>query len=364
LGVIWTPWDALAERLGRPYSAPSWVVPWHRHVACEAELRCVVVEEGDGVIGVAPFSGSRENGVRTYRMTSASGGGTPKQPLAVPGCEATVATEMARCLSGLRSRPHLVAIDGLPVSGPWRRALVDAWQPQSRVYDEFTRPLTWIDVSVGSVDGWLDTKGTSFRKNVKRLGRRLGERGADFSVSTEPADLDAAIDAFAALHDAQWGRRGGSAVMTRSSPAMLRDVGQHLDGTSRFWIATIEVEGRTIAAEVFVRAGAVAVDWLGGFDNAWARFSPGLLVMMAGMVHAIAVGATTVELGAGRQPFKYRLADGEEDLAWVLVVPPGTGPGSAAAKTLALGRVARRRAASRARSVRSSIRRGAAEDAN
>ena len=138
------------------------------------------------------------------------------------------------------------------------------------------------------------------------------------------------------------------------SEGMLRDASAELAGRSRFWIASIELDGDTIASEVFVRAGEVAADWLGGFDEGWARFSPGMLVMMAGIEHATHLDVSRVEFGAGRQPFKHRLSDGQLDLEWTLVVPPG--PASVLATSLALARVARRRGAAAARSTGARLR--------
>jgi CelD/BcsL family acetyltransferase involved in cellulose biosynthesis len=104
----------------------------------------------------------------------------------------------------------------------------------------------------------------------------------------------------------------------------------------------------------------VAADWLGGFDEDWGRFSPGMLVMMAGIEHATGLGVARVEFGAGRQPFKHRLSDGQQDLDWTFVVPPGAA--SIPARSLVLARVGRRRGAAFARSAAARVRKPAAAD--
>jgi CelD/BcsL family acetyltransferase involved in cellulose biosynthesis len=353
-------WDALAERRGLPYCSPHWLLPWGRHVAPERRLRCVAVSDGGELIGLAPFFEGRERGVRTLRLASVYGSGAPKAPRAASGREREVAAAVARCLAAASPRPRLIAIDGVPSTSPWARGLAAGWQPPGRAYREFSRPLTWIDVEGRSFDEWLDAKGAKTRKNVRRLRRRLEEQGATFRVATTAEDIVAGLGHFRRLHLAQWDARGGSAVVTDGTEAMLREAAGELAGRSRFWVASIELDGETIASEVFVRAGEVAADWLGGFDEAWGRFSPGMLVMMAGIEHATQLHVSRVEFGAGRQPFKHRLSDGTADLDWAFVVPPGAG--SMAATSLTLVRVGRRRGAAAARDVAARVRsRGAPE---
>ena len=72
--------------------------------------------------------------------------------------------------------------------------------------------------------------------------------------------------------------------------------------------------------------------WLGGFDPAWARYHPGIQVLVGSVEHAWATGDHRLDLGGGGQGYKYRLADGEETLQWVDLVPGG--PRSAPVRTL------------------------------
>jgi hypothetical protein len=62
---------------------------------------------------------------------------------------------------------------------------------------------------------------------------------------------------------------------------------------------------------------------LGGFDDAWASHQPALQTLVAAAEHAWSVGDRRLDLGAGGQAYKYRLADGEECLEWRVIVPSG-----------------------------------------
>jgi CelD/BcsL family acetyltransferase involved in cellulose biosynthesis len=89
----------------------------------------------------------------------------------------------------------------------------------------------------------------------------------------------------------------------------------------RLW--TIEVDGDVISAHVFLGAGDMSTYWLGGFDDGWAAQQPALQSLVAAIEHAFDAGDRLLDLGAGAQSYKYRLADGERQLAWTTLVPPG-----------------------------------------
>ena len=63
--------------------------------------------------------------------------------------------------------------------------------------------------------------------------------------------------------------------------------------------------------------------WNGGFDEAWAADKPALVTILAAIEHAWAAGDRRFDLGAGGQPYKYRFADGQDEVEWVRLVPRG-----------------------------------------
>jgi CelD/BcsL family acetyltransferase involved in cellulose biosynthesis len=109
----------------------------------------------------------------------------------------------------------------------------------------------------------------------------------------------------------------------------------------RLW--TLEAEGAAISSQLFVAAGGAVTYWLGGFDPAWAREHPALVVLLRAVEDAFARGDERMDLGAGAQPYKQRFATGEDAL--VSSVVPLRGPRLA----LVLGEVAARRVRGRLR---------------
>jgi CelD/BcsL family acetyltransferase involved in cellulose biosynthesis len=319
-------WDRLAAQHGRPYCSPAWMLAWWRHLASPgARLALIAVRDGGDVVAVAPFFAVRRQGTVVYRLLAARNG-APTQPLAEAGMERRASEEIARCLKDATLRPNAIVLDGVPAASGWTSALSSAWGcGPARHFHDRTRPLTVLSLRERSYRDWMSARTAKFRKGLGRLRRRLEEQGAVFRMTASSDDIHSDIEMFLRLHEGRWDSRGGSAVVRSGTGAMLREVAEELVPQGRFRLWSIELNGETVAAEIFVNAGGTSSDWLGGFDPRFATYSPGMLVMLAGIEHAWQAGDDRVDFGAGDHRFKHRFADQQEPLEWSILVPPGHG---------------------------------------
>jgi CelD/BcsL family acetyltransferase involved in cellulose biosynthesis len=91
----------------------------------------------------------------------------------------------------------------------------------------------------------------------------------------------------------------------------------------RLRLDSIDVGERTIASHLHLAAGGEVTYWLGGFDDDFGSFKPSLVALVEGIGGALRRGDSRFDLGPGAQDYKYRLADGEDQLCWATLVPPG-----------------------------------------
>jgi CelD/BcsL family acetyltransferase involved in cellulose biosynthesis len=130
------------------------------------------------------------------------------------------------------------------------------------------------------LDGAL---GARKRKELRRLCRRLAETGAVLTVTaTEPAAIAAAIEDFFALEAGGWKGRAGTAAAARDD--LHRFVRTAVAGSAAEEKVAIErllLDGRAIAAAIVFRSGRSAWFWKIAYDEAYARFSPGVLLTVA-----------------------------------------------------------------------------------
>ncbi len=319
-------WDALAVARRLVYCAPGWVLPWWRHAApAEAELRVVVVLDGERLFGIAPFYARAQlGGIVGYRMVGAAV--THRiEPLAPAGAIEEVAAVIARTLAAARPVPARLRFDGIPDGSPWPRLLARAWPGRGRpfIHREPGIPAPTVSLAHEGFDAWMATKSANFRQQMRRARRKLESRGAVFRTAATPEEIAAALPDFERLHLARWEARGGSSTLNPRVVDMLLDAGRALVPDGRFRLESIELDGQTISSHLFVSAGEETSYWLGGFDDRYSALWPSMVSLVAAVREGFDRGDTRLDLGQGAQPYKYRLADGQDCLNWLTLVPPG-----------------------------------------
>ena len=316
---VYEEWDALAVSAALPYCSPAWLLAWWRHVAPPgAELRAVVASAGGEIVAIAPFFADRYRGLSRWRLLG-SGTCPRREPLARAGLEQEAAAAFVRALAADDLAPDLVVLEGVPASSPWPGLLASSW-PGGAAWShlDWTVPAPTLDLRGKAYDAWLASKSSSFRKQMRRVGRQLDELGGSSRLNAGGNGLDA----FAALHHARWQARGGSIALDERVEAMLADAARRLP-PSRFRLWSTEVEGKTISSHLFLAAGGEVAYWLGGFDDAWSAQQPAMQTVLAAIEEALEQGDARLDLGAGAQDYKYRFADGEDELRTVTIVPRG-----------------------------------------
>jgi CelD/BcsL family acetyltransferase involved in cellulose biosynthesis len=320
-------WDQLAVECHRPFGSPGWVLPWWQRAAPpEAALRIILAREGDELVGVAPFfMDYPKPGLARYRLLGSHT--TPRgHPMARLGKEREAAEIFTVEIERAHPRPHLLTFDGVPSDSPWPRLIEETWPGKKRpwVHRDRRRPAPFVSLAHESFEAWLSSKSKNFRQQMRRIRRQLDTLGANMRLASSEKELVGALPRFAALHHARWNWRGGSSFLNDRVEQMLLEAARNLEPQTRLRLWSLELEGEVVSSHLFVAAGGELSYWLGGFDDKWSAYKPALQTLLAAMEHAWHVGDERVDLGGGREPYKYRLADGEDTLQRAVIVPPGT----------------------------------------
>lgn len=319
------PWDELAQQRALPYCSPYWLLPWWKHVApSKASLHVIAVWEGSELAAIAPFFAlAARTGGADYHLLGHKT--SPRvEPLCTEGFELAAARLFAEALCRESPRARQVCFGGIPSTSNWPRLLADAW-PDARpwIHTELLRPAPTVTLGAQSYDEWLAGKSKNFRQQMRRSRRKLDERQAVARLPQSETESKQRLADFARLHRARWDARGGSRVLNRRVEDMLAEVAEIMPAGGRFRLWTIEASAQTISAHIFVAAGGEVSYWLGGFDDAWAPHHPSLLTIAAALEHSLQAGDRRLDLNSGAQPYKYRFADGEDQLVWMQLVPHG-----------------------------------------
>jgi CelD/BcsL family acetyltransferase involved in cellulose biosynthesis len=317
-------WDALAAAAGRPFCAPAWLLAWWREGrGGDARLRVVLALDADGqLVGVGPFF-AQVGPLRLaeYRLLGA-GFCHRIGPLARAGHERAVAAAIAAGLASATPPVASVVFEGVDAADPWPELVADGWaqgrggrRPRLRTDVTMDAPAIALDADY---EAWMARRERKFRKEARRVARRLEEDG----VSGRLTDETAAIEALLRLHHARWRDRGGSSVGDEAQRVVV-EAARLLDDERRLAIALLEGPDGPIAAELVLRAGDAVVFWTGGFDPAWAKHAPGTQAMLLALEAAAGWGVRSADLGGGAHDYKWRMSDGNQPLAWRTLFPRG-----------------------------------------
>ena len=175
---VYEEWDALAVSAALPYCSPAWLLAWWRYAAPPgAELCAVVASAGGEIVGIAPFFADRHRGLSRWRLLG-SGISPRREPLVRAGLELEAAATFLRAAAADDLAPDLVVLEGIPASSPWPGLLASSWPGRPAwSHLDWTVPAPTLDLRGKAYDAWLATKSSSFRKQMRRVGRQLDERG-------------------------------------------------------------------------------------------------------------------------------------------------------------------------------------------
>ncbi|MGI8846114.1 MAG: GNAT family N-acetyltransferase, partial [Thermoleophilaceae bacterium] len=272
-------WDALAVAAERPFCAPAWMLAWWGHVpGPRAQLRTVLVHEGDELVAVAPyFAETRPGGPTRYRILAA-GTSHRVEPVARPGSERAAAAAVAATLAQATPRPALIAFETVDRRIGWSDLIASSWPGSRRPRPMlgFSGPAPTVTLDAADFPAWLQTKSRNFRSQAGRLKRRLEGLGARFCLAATEDEVERGLADFARLHYARWEDRGGTVALTPAVERMLLDAGRELLAAGRLRLHSIEVDGQTISSHLFVAAGGEIAYWNGGFDDRFAAEQPSM----------------------------------------------------------------------------------------
>jgi len=263
-------WSRLAARSLVPagLNAPEFLIPLLKHLQ-GAEL--ATVQGGGELLLTLPVKRRRlPFSLLTNWVTPLSASGLPPVDPHL-GAEALAAL--------LRHERTPVMLTGVPADGPFRDTLVAA-SSHLAVLDRWERAALRPS---GTFESWFEGNfERKRRKEYRRLRARLSEQGRLESLNLKPGDdVGPWVQGLLSLEAAGWkGKRGTSLKSAASVAAAFAEAAQdlHRAGKLRFWGLTLD--GRPIATMFAMVEGSSA--WLGkiAYDEAFARFSPGVLLIL------------------------------------------------------------------------------------
>lgn len=178
----------------------------------------------------------------------------------------------------------------------------------------------------------------STRKKLRQDWNRLTALGAVEVVNDRtPAGAVEAFETFLALEKASWKGEGGTALLSDPRDAtFVRQLLQNLATRGDASVALLRVNGEAIAAQVLMYCGSTAYTWKTAFCAAYAKYSPGTLLIDKMTEELFAgSGIRAINSCAAEASFMAQLWAGRRTMVDLLV---DLGPGKSLAYRLEAGR--------------------------
>ena len=306
-------WDGLAVKAGLPLCAPGWMLSWWRGMAPpEGELRILALRDGDELVALAPWFADRgEGGRRDLRFLGAEFSDRV-DVLCTAGREREAAAALRKGILSLG--PDLVSFEAVPESSRWTRELSGTRLAR---YENsvIVAPTVALPADGEGFDGWMASRSSNFRSQMRRMRRRVADRGGAIRQIVDERETGPALDALLAMHAARWEGREHSQLTRPGVRDWLGDAAASL-GPDRLRLWAVELDGELVSVQLFQAAGGEIKYWNGGWAEQHADIKPTMLTILAAIEDGIARGERRLDLGAGTHAYKMRFADGEDPLSW------------------------------------------------
>jgi CelD/BcsL family acetyltransferase involved in cellulose biosynthesis len=211
----------------------------------------------------------------------------PFAPLGTPlvdrDAAGAVITAWLDFMAGEPGFPDLWLVPFLPREGAFAQALTEALARRHGASCDFgVHRRALLAPEPAERARYLERAiGPKKRKELRRQEKRLREAGAVSRATVrEPAAIGVALAEFLALEAAGWKGRAGTAAQAHSpTRAFMEEAVTALAATGQASVTRLAVDGRAIAALVMLISGATTWCWKIAYDEDFARFSPGVLLL-------------------------------------------------------------------------------------
>ena len=352
-GVDAAAWDALATHAAQPN-------PFLERFAAEPFFglgrgapRPVAVRAGGEAVGLAMLTEAR--GYARLPLRHVTSWCHPHlfdaTPLVRRGAEAAFAHGLLDWLGardGARFA-HLTQLREGPVAAAIRAAAGERGLRAETVHTA-ARPFLDLTGYAGFEDYLARAVSPRTRKSVRRLRRRLAERGVVTLATLAPGeDAGPWLDAFFAAEHAGWkGAMASSLTANPGERAAFASMATTAHARGRLIASQLRVDGQPVAHALDLRAGGGAFALKTAFDPAWSDASPGVLLEAAlierGLRDARAGGPVWIDSCAAEgHDVLSRLWPETRPLIQLLVERPGAAASAAYTVVRGLERMSERR---------------------
>lgn len=318
LEAIRDEWDGVAAAFRTPLLEHDWFLSCAEAFHRESDLRVITVSERQSLTGAVPLvreaspGGSRLMLLGESRLYEPSG-----WVFASPGALG----ELAERVIGLGEPMVMQRLDAdSPICG-----VLAALSPRRAITAVRGLTTSLTVVMRGTWDSYYAALSSHVTGNLPRL-RRKAEREIGAMrferVSPAPGDVDTLLDTFVRVEGSGWKGQRGSALAARTElRAFFRAYCRRAAGRGRLRVTTLSFGSNVAAMEIAVEAYNRLWQLKIGYNDALARFYPGLHLTRHSIEAAFEGRLDAYEFLGSAAPWEQRWAPDERRYRLLAVYP-------------------------------------------
>lgn len=309
-------WDALGTYLDAPLGKWGWVLSSAETLPEDARLFVPVVLQGGSPVAVAPLAGSLGECAALRQIGAAAG---------EPGdfCYKDAAS-LRFLVEALAVNRVPLFLRKVPAGSPLVTALQAAYRHRAFVVLRRRSDCPFIDVEA-TEELTVGKLSASLRSDLRRASRRaerIGVVSVDTHAPAAEGDLLPVWEDALRVEAAGWKGRSGSALVTNPRVgAFYRAYATRACEQGILRVILLKVDSQTVASMIALEAGERLWVLKIGYDERFAKCSPGMLVMEAGLRYAARRGLRSFEFLGAEADWTHRWTDCGRPTCQVYVYP-------------------------------------------
>jgi CelD/BcsL family acetyltransferase involved in cellulose biosynthesis len=347
-------WRRLATGSEFPtaFADPAWVLAWWKNYGEGHEPWSLMLEDRGGSLrGLALFALRQSHLARTLTFAGGSWNGL-ETLICAPGSETEFSGSLMEALTERRHEWDVWRIQRLRTDSVLAHTLLGGGgKLRAAAHDLRLQPFLELPKDVDAFEARF---GAKQRNTQRRKWRKLTELGATPRLVTDPEEVETTLRLLLDL------RRQRAITQdqrykhmdARYERFLLAAVRRLLPDRARLW--TLELDGQMLASRLNLIQGTREHSYLLGLGDDHANLSPGNSLELHAINEAIRQGRTELELGPGRDDYKYRLGARDREVTRLVVSsgsPRGRGVTGLSAADLRLRNTAAAEALRRRRGI-------------
>lgn len=299
-------WRALYDRCpdASPFQSPEWLLPWLRNLYRGGEIWALAYREGNRLTALAPLFIHAHWRDSQIRQISFIGAGISDylDVLVESDCSRPAISAMLDHIAQTKSRWDLCHLQELRPNSP----LFSAAFPADLKVQELPAAICPILTMPETMARLRERLPHKFRTDLRRAGNRLRNSGEIAFETATAANLPEYMEALFRLHSARWQLREEPGVLhERDIRDFHRQVAHGFLERGELRVHALRCRGEIVAIVYAFLRNERAYAYLGGFDPAISRLSPGSALMEFAIESALTEGAKEYDFLRRQEEHKY-----------------------------------------------------------